>query len=268
MRRTPEELTIDTGQRRLTVRLRRSIRARRLQIQVGHDGAEIVLPRRGAVREAEQFLCERAKWVLAKISQFRAVRAEAEREAVLPDSAILLGGEWMPLRVITGSGRGGSVRVEGGAVVLQSAGGAGAEVEGMMEDWLRRRGRERIVRCVERWSGAMGVGVGRIFIRDQRTRWASCSSAGNVSFSWRLVCAPPDVLNYIVVHELAHLVHMNHSRRFWRVVESHCGEIGRYRRWFHRQSWLMRQPIRLGGGGGAGKQLNLWPGEEKTAMRS
>lgn len=246
MARTPQQLTIDTGEQNVAVRLRRSVRAKRLQIRVGHDGAEIVLPKRLAVREAEEFLRQRSKWVLAKLSELRATRRNVDHEAFPPGNAVLLAGEWLAVRIArNGAEKRGHIRLVDGEVVIRLPNAAGACLHTLLERWLRRRARREITQCIARRSEEMDVRPAGLSIRDQRTRWASCSSAGNVSFSWRLICAPPDVLDYIVVHELAHLVHLNHSKRFWRIVESRCGDIGRFRTWLTERSWLIRQPIRL-----------------------
>ncbi|MDE3024255.1 MAG: M48 family metallopeptidase [Acidobacteriota bacterium] len=98
----------------------------------------------------------------------------------------------------------------------------------------RRAARELVHMLVEEEALALGVEVNRIQIRDQRTRWGSCSPNGNLSFNWRLVLAPFDVLDYVVVHEVCHLREANHSRRFWRLVES------RRPSWRDQRDWLAR----------------------------
>jgi len=80
-------------------------------------------------------------------------------------------------------------------------------------------------------AGELGVRVKRVSIRDQSSRWGSCTSAGSVSFSWRLILAPPFVLDYLAAHEVAHLVEMNHSARFWRVVARICPSVERAKTW-------------------------------------
>ena len=96
----------------------------------------------------------------------------------------------------------------------------------------RRAARELVQMLVDDEAAELGVEVGRISIRDQRTRWGSCSANGNLSFNWRLVLAPFDVLDYVVVHEVCHLREANHSRRFWRLVES------RRPGWRDQRDWL------------------------------
>jgi predicted metal-dependent hydrolase len=96
----------------------------------------------------------------------------------------------------------------------------------------RRAARELVAMLVEDEADALGVDVKRIQIRDQRTRWGSCSPGGSLSFNWRLVLAPFEVLDYVVVHEVCHLREANHSRRFWRLVESRRPE------WREQKAWL------------------------------
>ena len=77
----------------------------------------------------------------------------------------------------------------------------------------------------------MGVSFRRIIIRDQRSRWGSCSASGELSYSWRLILAPPYVLDYVAAHEVAHLRHLDHSKHFWRLVLTHCRDAGRAKNW-------------------------------------
>ena len=102
-----------------------------------------------------------------------------------------------------------------------------SEVEG------RRAARELVAMLVDDEAPAIGVEPARIQIRDQRSRWGSCSTRGTLSFNWRLVLAPFDVLDYVVVHELCHLREPNHSRRFWALVEQHRPGWRAQRDWLH-----------------------------------
>lgn len=95
----------------------------------------------------------------------------------------------------------------------------------------RDKAREIFEQKVSYYAQMMGVSYGRIEIRDQKTRWGSCSGEGNLNFNWRLIFAPAGVLDYVVVHELAHRKEMNHSPRFWKVVEDTMPEYRKYQKW-------------------------------------
>lgn len=96
----------------------------------------------------------------------------------------------------------------------------------------------------EFYAPYLGVTFNRISVKDQRSLWGSCTRAGNLNFSWRLLLAPDSVLDYVVVHELAHRVQMNHSRRFWEVVERLCPEHRSHRRWLRRHGAELYRAVR------------------------
>ena len=104
-----------------------------------------------------------------------------------------------------------------------------------MIDFLKKEARHDLERAVMRHAMMLGVRVKAIRLRDQTSRWGSCSSTGMLSFSWRLVMAPPFVLDYLAAHEVAHLHEMNHGPRFWHLVESVCPETKQARAWLNRE---------------------------------
>ncbi len=104
-------------------------------------------------------------------------------------------------------------------------------IDRRVHDFLKREARRALTDASHRYADVLGVKVKRITIRDQSSRWGSCTSAGALSFSWRLILAPPYVLDYLAAHEVAHLVEMNHSARFWKVVAKICPATERAKRW-------------------------------------
>ena len=114
-----------------------------------------------------------------------------------------------------------------------------------MHDYLKREVRKDLHKAATYYAEALGVRVKRLSVRDQSSRWGSCTSAGSLSFSWRLILAPPYVLDYLAAHEVAHLVEMNHSARFWRVVGKVCGHVERAKTWLdtsRQRSAPLRHP--------------------------
>jgi predicted metal-dependent hydrolase len=100
-----------------------------------------------------------------------------------------------------------------------------------VHDFLKREARRDLQKAAERYADVLDVKVKRLSIRDQSSRWGSCTSSGSLSFSWRLILAPPFVLDYLAAHEVAHLVEMNHSPRFWKIVGRICNHVERAKRW-------------------------------------
>ncbi|UPT74724.1 MAG: M48 family metallopeptidase [Elusimicrobiota bacterium] len=96
----------------------------------------------------------------------------------------------------------------------------------------------------DHYAPILGVTYGRISVKDQRTLWGSCTPEGNLNFNWRLTLAPPEVLDYLVIHELAHRAQMNHSRRFWEVVEKACPDHKVHRRWLRKNGRALYEPKR------------------------
>jgi len=208
-----------------TVEIRESRRARRLRLTVSADSPpQLVVPVGTSAREIRRMLRENRAWMERKTAELR--RREARRPQLglaKPGTAPLLGNavpvRWKP------EGR-AVARLRKGVLMVS---GERSEAAGAIERWYRREARERIGAVVE--SEALGVTPTRISVRDQRTRWGSCSSAGALSFSWRLLLMPYEVLDYVVVHELCHLKRMDHSPAFWELVAGARPGYKRHVRW-------------------------------------
>jgi predicted metal-dependent hydrolase len=180
---------------------------------------QVTLPRRAPMREAAAAVAQLEPWIARRMAQVEALRAEAAGRG---DAIPYLGDE---LSILREPGRTRAHRR--GDLLLVPANGAGPAVE----RWLRRAAREEIAPRAHAAAAALDAAVTRVSIRDQRTRWGSCSSSGALSFSWRLVLAPEEVLDYVVWHEACHLRAMDHSPRFWALVAEHCPGYERPRRW-------------------------------------
>ncbi len=219
MPRKPEpRLTVELDGEEVAVTVRRSNRARRVRIRVGDFGAEVVLPTRAAYRHAMDAVRIHGDWIL---SQLRRVKRDSD--AIEQDGGrFLFRGTWT-------NGH------ELGATV-------GCANPAEIEKWLRREARVAIQQAVRDWSRAMDVEPKRLGLRDQKTKWGACSAKGSVTFNWRLIMAPPEILEYVVIHELAHLKELNHSPRFWAVVERHCPDWRNKKAWLKQNGRLLKLP--------------------------
>mgnify|MGYP006275492637 CR=1 FL=1 len=204
-------MTTDTvclpGPPDIRVHLRRSSRARRCTLRVSRvDGtATLTIPRGGCRHTAEAFLRKKEGWLRAQLA-----RIDGPRPVCL--------GETLPLRgrdllLVPSPDR--SVRIDGDRLLVP---GPAETVAARVKGYLRTLARDALVEASTRHAAALGRPFTRVTLRDTRSRWGSCSSRGELMYSWRLIMAPDDVLDYVAAHEVAHLAEMNHSPTFWATV--------------------------------------------------
>ncbi|MBC2837069.1 M48 family metallopeptidase [Paragemmobacter straminiformis] len=212
------------------ITLKRSARARRFSLRVSRLDGRVTLSMPLRAREAEAMAFARAQeeWIRSTLAQMPQ-RAGVGIGGVIPV-------EGRMLRLVAGTGRG--VRVEGETLVI---GGDPAQAGARAGAFLKALARERLVAASDRYAAAIGRKVSRVTLRDTRSRWGSCAHDGALMYSWRLVMAPPSVLDYVAAHEVAHMVEMNHSDAFWAVVE------GLYPRWQVQRKWLHNEGQALHG---------------------
>ncbi|MGV6839654.1 MAG: M48 family metallopeptidase [Planktomarina sp.] len=190
------------------VRLVRSKCARQMSLRVSRlDGrVRLTVPLRCPEREAVRFVADRAGWIAQHVTN-----AVTEQPVTLGTALPIYG----KLHSIT-AGQGRKIIIEDGHIFVP---GAADQIPARIKSHLRQMARLALVRATDDYAKALGVSVGRVAIKDTRSRWGSCSSAGNINYSWRLIMAPPEVLNYVAAHEVCHRLEMNHSAAFWAHVK-------------------------------------------------
>jgi predicted metal-dependent hydrolase len=222
-------------------RVRRSSRARHPRIVVDADGVEVVVPRRMALRHVQPLVDEKRRWIERTLRRYRQA-VEAMPAPRLDDggSVPYLGRE-LELRVRVECGRVRDHVARRGDVLYVKLGQPGEDaVREALERWYRRRARVEVTARLDAAVRRAGTGYSRLTIRSQRTRWASCSSGGAMSFNWRLLLAPEPILDYVVEHEVAHLEVLDHSPRFWALLGSRCPEYREHERWLKRHGGGLR----------------------------
>jgi predicted metal-dependent hydrolase len=208
------------------VRVRRHRQARRytLRIHAGTREVLLTMPPRGSLKEARAFAEKHGGWIAARLGR-------------LPEPAPFVHDTVLPLRGvdhrIAHRGGRGTVWTEDGDddCRLLCVAGAEAHVARRVRDFLKREAKADLDVASRAAAERLGVTIKRVSIRDQSSRWGSCSTTGVLSYSWRLILAPAYVLDYLAAHEVAHLVEMNHSRRFWRLVDRICPDVTRAKTW-------------------------------------
>ena len=223
--------------------VRRSARARRARLTVTADGdAVVVLPVRAAARSAGVLVDRHADWLVRQVRLARERQARlAARPALAEGRTLVVGGVAHRIVAIETPARRRSFVIVSDAtgrsmleLRVHVAPTDGRTVKALVEAWLRRQAAIQLDTRVAVFAPALGVRPSRVSVRAARRRWGSASVAGAISFSWRLVLAPTSVLDYVVVHELAHLVQPGHGRDFWALVRTHAPHVDEARGWLRR----------------------------------
>jgi predicted metal-dependent hydrolase len=213
----------------VTVHLVFSPKARRYLLGLRPDGAaRLVIPRRGTEAEGLRFLERSEAWLLKRIAHWRS--RETTRQPWTDGSKFLYRGEEVGLRVEP-TERGARLSFADQAINLPHAQADYREV--VMKHLRRIAERELPVRTRE-LAVEHGITVNRVTVRAQKTRWGSCSAKGTISLNWRLVQAPPFVVDYLIVHELMHRPQMNHSARYWKLVAAAFPDYRRAEQWLKK----------------------------------
>lgn len=187
----------------IEVKLRRSARARRLSLRVSRlDGqVTLTLPKHAPEREGIAFLRGREDWLRGHLDRI------APEQPVRIGAVVPVEGRDLPVVA-------GPARLWPDRITVPEDATVGVRVK----ELLKARARDRLAAASDRYAAQLGKSYARLSLRDTRSRWGSCSSRGTLMYSWRLIMAPPAVLDYVAAHEVAHLVEMNHSAAFWAVV--------------------------------------------------
>ncbi|MEM8979743.1 MAG: SprT family zinc-dependent metalloprotease [Pseudomonadota bacterium] len=214
----------------IEVMVTRRAQARRMTLRVSPKDRlpRLTLPRSVSTREAQRFLREKESWLRG------ALESLPHQARVEFGSEIMLGGQMM--QIVPGVGR--SVDIRDGALHVP---GSESRVAARVKGYLKAQARTALHRSVEVYAARLGREYARISIKDTRSRWGSCSTQGNLNFSWRLIMAPQNVLDYVAAHEVAHLAEMNHSPAFWAQVHRIFGPYEAERRWLRREGGALHR---------------------------
>jgi len=231
VRQGPHETGVSThqvGERKLALTVVRSARAKRmtLRIEPGGRGLKVTVPPAVRQSDVDAFLARHEGWLLSKLS-------------IVPVEPSLRVGHKVPIcgvahLIVHDRGRGTTFLREGADGPEIVVHGDPASAARRVADYLRKRAKQDIPPLVARHAAKAGRTAGTIRFKDTSSRWGSCSSQGNLNFSWRIMMAPHAVINYLVAHEVAHLVHMDHSARFWAQCEALCPDTDRCKAWLKR----------------------------------
>lgn len=230
---------ISLNGRKICYILKRSRIARNIRFEIKpEEGLSIIVPRLYPVERLPSVIEAKQKWILSKLSRYEEYPVSRHgREKVNGDIIPFLG-RTLKLFINTDDTGGNTIAMEQDRLFIICRPKIDS-VNAILKEWYRTQAEHIIGKRVPELSERCGVSYRKVTIRSQKTRWGSCSQKGNLSLNWKLVTAPPEVIDYVIVHELLHMIEMNHSRRFWKLVDKCCPA------WRDHKKWLRKTSIRL-----------------------
>lgn len=225
--------TIRLGDRDIPYTVRPSARARTISLRIREPGlVEVIVPARHVIPHPEPILHRHAAWILRTFE--RLGRVAAAGETFGEGSRMLFLGTERTVHVERGDRKRPSITLTDAEIIVRLSPASPEDIRPLLGRWMRAQAGSVIPTRVRELNAAWGFRHANIAVRNQRTRWGSCSRRGNLSFNWRLLILPAEVADYLICHELAHLKYLDHSPRFWRLVERMCPAFRQSERWLRK----------------------------------
>jgi predicted metal-dependent hydrolase len=222
-----EQRSIQLADKLVSYTLKRSPKRRSIGLQINDQGLTVSMPLRASEKWLHDVLQEKAHWVVGKLDSWQSKKAPIQRWA--DGEAILFRGEAFTLRIVQSLFK-APPQLTATELLIHTVDAANeSAIKKAINLWYKREAQRVFEECVEHFAPLMKVCPKEIKLTSARTQWGSCTSAGVVRLNWQLVTMPLHLIDYVVVHELAHLLEMNHSAAFWSVVESVCPDYAKVR---------------------------------------
>ncbi|MCL5666591.1 MAG: M48 family metallopeptidase [Patescibacteria group bacterium] len=206
---------------------------RSVSIIIKHGKVEVRAPQRANLAQIKKFVSSKQGWIDKALARHRQ-RQIPEKKFTEGEQLLFLGKNY-PLRI--SENYFSRLRMEQGIFLLSKFRQRSAKSQ--FEDWYRRRAKEFLTERCQYYGRLMNVKYQKITITGAATRWGSCSRKGTINFSWKLALAPPEIVDYVAVHELAHLRHHNHSKEFWRFVAMYFPNFRMAKKWLNQSGHLL-----------------------------
>jgi len=219
-----------------SIQIKRLRNARALRLRVLDDGrVTVTAPLRMSERVIQDFIHEHQSW----IAEHRQT-AELKQQALTKQrDALFFRGQELPFRLAISQTKKPGVELQNNQIIVTAKNEDHTQIRPILEKWYRQEAEKRFKARVPLLSDLVNKEVKNVTIRSQRTRWGSCSSRNTISLNWLLIMAPDRVSDYVIYHELAHLTHMNHSNRFWQLVEEYDPNYKQAEQWLTKHHQLL-----------------------------
>jgi predicted metal-dependent hydrolase len=207
------------------------------------DHIAITAPTQFPKEGIEKILLDKSKWIIKQIDRLTSIATNPINKSISPGAAILYLGQPHTLIFITKNNCEPAVHLEENKIVLHlpllAPNDISATSQLLLSQWYFDRALKTLSAKTAFWASTIKVNPKRITIKDQKTRWGSCSSRGNINYNWRIIMAPKEVIDYLIVHELCHLRIPNHSESFWQEVEKYSPNFKQYRAWLRINGMML-----------------------------
>jgi predicted metal-dependent hydrolase len=211
--------------------LKQSERIRGIRMEIRLDsGLTVIVPKRFKQEQVQQILEQKAGWILKHLPAGKPVQMPLFSKEVDHGERVPYMGQSLKLTISRDHAKTVAVELKDHSLHVH-LNGRQTSVAALLEKWYRQQAELVFSQKADKFSEMMGLRYSSIIIRGQRTRWGSCSPGGSLSLNWKLMLAPETIVDYVIMHELAHIKHMNHSRRFWEFLARYCPDWQKYRNW-------------------------------------
>lgn len=229
-----EQRSIQLADKHISYTLKRSSRRRSIGLQINDNGLTVSMPLRASEKWLHSVLQEKAGWVVDKLENWQSKKAPVQKWA--EGEPILFRGETFTLRVVPALFKTPPHLTPKELIIHVVDSGNQAAIKKAVLQWYKQEALRVFEECVEHFAPLMGVAPQELKLSSARTQWGSCTAQGVVRLNWQLVTMPLHLIDYVVIHELAHLREMNHSPAFWCVVENVCPDYAKVRKELHKWS--------------------------------
>lgn len=225
--------------------IKRSSKAKYVRLEVRPEtGLTVIITRSYKPDQIPEILKEKERWISGKLAKYGHIQQSGNTRSLKKGDTVPYLGRNLKVVIRRSEGNIESVSVERNRLVVNLiVGNNGLNL--LLERWYRMQAAQLIEKKANKISTSMDLRYGRLAIRGQKTRWGSCSQKGNLNFNWKLIMVPEPVIDYVIIHELAHLKEMNHTKRFWQLVEQYCPQWHNHRKWLRDHAMELNAKLPL-----------------------
>lgn len=239
---------ISLNDSKFTYTLKPCKRRKTIQLKLtAYNKIEISLPSSARNINIHQILLEKAAWILSKSANLKSIDEVSINSTIFDGCELLFLGRPYTLKVIINKIIPANIDLQGETifVTISEATDNCDLLISLLMNWYKKNASTILNERTWYWAKRLNVSPIKVNLKDQKTRWGSCSSRGTINYNWRIIMAPPDVLDYLVIHELCHLVFPNHSQNFWQLVGLHCPSYNKYRSWLKNNGQLLMRLFKI-----------------------